>query len=89
MNLDKPTLEALISILDDAAQTLSCNGCNDYYLNDTPQNRAFVEKVNKVCCGDDEDFDVASLVHKGKIIYNDYMIAGYLRRLMENELASM
>ena len=68
-------------MLDMAADEFSNHGCNDFTLEDTPENRDFYVKMMKETCGE----DVEVTPSKGKIYAMDYSIMNYLAGMLEKE----
>lgn len=65
-----------------AADEFSNNGCNDFYLEDTPENQKLVRQMQK-----DEGIDDPETIfcHDGRIISIDWMLMGYLSRRFKDE----
>ena len=72
----KAELHLLDEMLDYASNEMSNAGCNDFELEDTPENREIVTKAEQAMMGD--DFEGVS-IYKGKILTNDNLLVDYLR----------
>lgn len=74
--------EALI-VLRQAADEMSNNGCNDFYLSDTPEHRKFITEM--MTNRSNDVFDIEECIYKGKIIATDWMILEYIAELLEQQ----
>lgn len=79
--MDKLHAKLAADLLESASEEFSNHGCNDYPLENTPENRAFYEKMMKECSG--EEITVAP--GKDKIYAQDWLIMSYLARLLKKE----
>lgn len=79
-------------LLEDYGAKLSCAGCTDFKLDDTPANRRFVEAM--IAWSDPSDFNFPQTpvsddwplnVHDGKIMIQDSLLVGYLRSLLKGK----
>lgn len=71
-------------MLREYSNTLSDNGCNDYVLKDTPENREIAEAFHKWAQKDDPDFP--DFTPAGSRIYlYDWMVADWLADMLEKE----
>lgn len=70
-----------IAVLRQAADEMSNNGCNDFEVSDTPENRKFVKAMNEKCT-DEEELHISS---KGKIYCYDWIVLEYIADLLEKE----
>lgn len=71
---------AVVPILEQASDDLANNTCNDYFLDDTPENRRFMQDLLK-WNGDDE---MKLQVHKGQIATYDWLVMAYIAHLVES-----
>lgn len=74
-------LATSVDLLELASDEFSNNGCNDYPIENTPENRAFYEKMMKECCGEDITVDPS----KEKIYTQDWMVMTYLSKMLKKE----
>ena len=79
--MDKLVLKHAAVLLKTAAEEFSNHGCNDYPIDNTPENLAFAKEAFKVCCG--EDFDAPA--GKSKIYLSDSMVMSYCARVLKAE----
>ena len=79
----KPNELTLIAgFLDDYGSRLANDGCNDFELDDTPQNRALVGAAMKWNDPTDQTDPTDLFLHDGKILTHNSMLVGYLRSLV-------
>ncbi len=71
-----------IAVIRQAADEMSNNGCNDYEVSNTPENRKFVEAMNKQCL--DEEGQKLQ-ISKGKIYCYDWIVLDYIANLLEKQ----
>jgi hypothetical protein len=79
--MDKLVLKHAAELLRTASEEFSNHGCNDYPLENTPENREFAKKVFKTSCG--EDLDVPD--DAKKIFLQDWIVMSYCARVLEAE----
>jgi hypothetical protein len=72
--------KAAARLLNDAADEFSNNICNDFYLENTPENRELVQKMQT-----DEHMDEDLNFSEGKILTYDWILMRYLARKLESE----
>ena len=72
-----------IKVIRQAADEMSNNGCNDFEVSDTPENRKFIKAMNKQCC--DEDGQELNISDDGQIYCYDWIVLDYIARLLEKE----
>jgi len=73
-----------ITLIKDAADQMSNNICNDYYIADTPANRKFLIELNR--WNDDEDFNIEDAVDGHKRLFcTDWMVLEYIAHLLEQQ----
>lgn len=76
----KPEELALIAeFLDDYGNRLGNDGCNDFELDDTLENRALVKAAMK---WNDPTDPTDPFLHDGKILTHNSMLVEYLRSLL-------
>lgn len=81
MNLNEAEMKVLLGMLDDFSSQLDCDGCNDFYLDDTPGNRELVKAATAFC---HEEDPVEPKLHDGELLTTDTTLVRYLiRRLGE------
>ena len=79
-----PEYAILASLLEMAHDEFSNHGCNYYELENTPENYALVEAMNKWNSDDPEDQEVQ--IYNNKIIVMDWFLMAYFSHLFK-ELA--
>lgn len=79
--MDKAHAKLTAKMLKMAADEFSNHGCNDFTLENTPENRELYEKMMKECCG-----ETVTVRPNHEIIYaQDWMIMSYLAKILERE----
>ncbi len=83
--------EVAIKFLDELQQRFSNDGCNDMELADTPANRSLIESAEAWNVGAADMADWRShpdyhetMVIGGKLMTNNGLIAGYIRKRLED-----
>ena len=80
--MNKAEWKALADLLDMADEEFSNHGCNDYELDNTPDNRKLVEDAERYLMED--DFDGISISDDGiKIYTEDSILMGYFAHIAE------
>lgn len=70
----------VLEVIEQASDELSNNGCNDYDIPNTPENRKFITEMNK-CMSDEEELNISS---NGKKIHTyDWMVLSYVGKLIK------
>lgn len=70
--------------MDQYADRLGNDGCNDYELDDTPETRELMEMMHKWNCPDeDEVFDPEFQCRDGKIHTSNSFVAAFLAHLLK------
>lgn len=78
MNIPKCAIELLRQAADEASN----NSCNDYYVDDTRENRKFIIDMMKYF--EEEDFDIDDNLGEDDQIYTtDWMVLDYIAHLVE------
>lgn len=67
--LSQNDLAVFLDLLEQAAERFGNDGCNDYELDDTPENRALLHRSLE---SDDE-----LILHKGKLCANNSILFDY------------
>lgn len=70
-----------IALLKQAADEMSNNVCNDYSVEDTPENRKFITDM-MAHMADDEEYDVSEHIYNGEIVTYDWMVLEYIAHLV-------
>lgn len=96
--MTKNEIALIVGFLNELDDEFSNAGCNDMYLQDTPENRKIFLEAEKLFVEDecDGDGDVASLENAIQVPYgskskekkigtNNQTILGYLRKKLMNE----
>ena len=74
--------KSVIPLLKQAADNLSNNICNDYFIPDTKENRDFLIALHE-WNGDGDEFNIEDQVHRGQLFCMDYSILAYIAHLVE------
>lgn len=83
IGLNKAEVKLIIMFLDEYAELLGNNGCNDLKLDNTPENREIVKSAEKDQSGEDWN----DTVPKGKSFYTtDFVVVGYLADKLKKAL---
>ncbi len=69
--------------LRDASDSLSDNSCNDFYLENTPDNLLFAREM--IAASDYPDEEPRIVRNGTKIYVKDWIVASYLADLLERE----
>lgn len=81
-----PEYKILADLLETASDEFSNHGCNDYELDDTPENRDLLEAAHWWNVNNDRSQPFEIVVYKGKLITSDYFLMDYFSHLFD-ELA--
>lgn len=73
--------KAAIAALQQAADEMSNNTCNDYMIEDTKENRKFLVDMAKHF--DEEDFDIEDAITDDGLYTTDWMVLQYVADLVE------
>lgn len=71
------------AFLDELGERYGNDGCNDFFLPNTPENRKLVQAALNWNSQDPEERKIHT--HKGLIETDNYLIAGYLGHLLKVE----
>ena len=81
MSVERKIFNELLDRLDD---DMGNAGCNDFYLENTPENKRFAEAVTRHYFDECSGFDLKNEIREiqeydGSIILIDHDVLGYLR----------
>lgn len=79
VNLKEQELKLIVDFLDVLGDKLGNAGCNDFELEDTPDNRALIAKAALYNDPKATEEDQEPMVYDGKLLTQDTLICGYLK----------
>lgn len=79
MEISNELSALIVDLLGLASDEFSNHGCNDFEVNDTPENRRLVQKLQTIFYGEHVDIRV----HDGKILSNDYVLMGAISEFLK------
>lgn len=75
-------INTLLELLKDYSDVLSCRGCNDYTLPDTPENRAMLEEM--IATHEDSEIRAEGVqLWQGKLFTTDGSLLAFLMSKLE------
>ncbi len=81
--------QILADILTLAAEEFSNNGCNDYEIADTPENRQFVTMIETDGLTPEELEDWSIYSYKGEIVTGDTTLMRHFARYARQQASSV
>jgi len=87
VTLNDNECKLLSSLLERFSNVLSNEGCNDYEIEDNPENREFLINAGITGGGltlEESRETVEKCAQNGKIITQDFMILGYFEQIFRN-----
>lgn len=75
----------IVGFLNELDDRFSSDGCNDMFLDDTPENRELVLAANKLYYGEDEEIRL----YGGKIGTSNHNILHYVKTKLMKEYDSL
>lgn len=78
-----PEYKILANLLEMASDEFSNHGCNDYELDDTPENRALMDLALRWNAPNGPEEEWETRTYQGKIITMDYFLMSYFSHLFK------